>query len=77
MRANPSHKDGVVEEFYDHNQPVMIPVDIEDTMLLSRHIRITECLPDICKIVPLTSFNLCYPFLYCCLTIRMLVSIYA
>ena len=75
MCTNPSYKDGVIEEFYDYNQPVMITMDIENIMLISRHICITESLPDICKTIPLAIFDFCYPLLYCCLAIRMSIRI--
>ncbi len=65
----------MIEEFYDYNQPVMITMDIENIMLISRHICIAESLPDIGKTIPLAIFYFCYPFLYCCFAIRMLIRI--
>ncbi len=75
MCANPSYKDGMIEEFYDYNQSMMITMDIENIMLIPRHVCITESLSDISKTIPLALFDFCYPFLYRCFAIRMLIRI--
>ena len=49
---------------------MMMPVDIKNIMLISRHICITESLPDIGKTIPLALFDFSYPFLYCCRSVN-------
>ena len=75
MCTYPSDKHSMVEEFHYNHQSVMSSMDIEDIMLLSRHICISERLAYISKVVPLAFFQFSYPLLQGSPAFRMPFSI--
>lgn len=64
MCTNPSDQYGVIEKLCHYNKSVMVSINIENIMLIARHINIAKRLTDIGKTIPLAFLHFYHPFLY-------------
>jgi len=62
MCACPPYQDGVVEELYDNNQPMMASVDVENIMPIPGHQARQTQSSDVCFVIFTISQDVSYVF---------------